>query len=332
MGWQALLSGLRERRRRRRLDKAAARARKRALDEAIEHVVEEINPKLRALGGYRKKLRPCVKHTLDYCNTLVTDLPASVEVSSRSWGQEPAVRAFFSNAGEVQQVFSQSQELRDFFDRHLQAEYCHVLLSMERRERSVLGMEMHGDMIKRDVRQTTVNFTDHRVVTPSVDEQELKEKLRQRAFESLIAFTLERISDLVAARHLAQEQQQLLNMRRKIAQLKGNSLEPLLRAPDSMEEHASVQAGQAAEGGLLSTLDDYIDRIADVLCKPENWLRVYPVSLRLNEMNVKTDAASDTSGHTLQLTEAALGEQLKRTLFIARFPRGELLPKQDFLA
>lgn len=329
---QEWLSSLEKKRRQLRLDRAAARARERRLHDAIEHVVDEINPGLRALGSYRKKLRPCVEHTLDYCASLVSDLPISVEVSSRNWGREPAVKAFFSTASEVQQVFSRSREIRDFFDHHLEAEYCHALLSMERRERTTLGMEMHGDMIRRDVRQTTVSFTDHRVLTPSADEQELKEKLRKRAFESLVAYTLERISELVAARHLAEEQRQLLNMRRKIDRLKGNSFEPLLRTTESTEEQAPGPVLYAQQGAALSTLNDYIDRIADVLCRPEDWLRVYRVPLHLDKMNIKLDAASDTEGYTLQLTEATLGEQLKRTLFIARFPRDELLPEQDFLA
>jgi hypothetical protein len=52
----------------------------------------------------------------------------------------------------------------------------------------------------------------------------------------------------------------------------------------------------------------------------------------LNKMNIKLEgAASAEAGHDLELTEVSLGENLKRILLITRFPRDELLPKQDFL-
>ncbi|MFQ5642688.1 MAG: hypothetical protein ACE5FQ_03210 [Thiogranum sp.] len=336
MGLQKFISGFREKRRQHRTRKAAAHIRELEVLDAIEHVVDEINPKIRALGGYRKKLRPCVEHTLDYCADLVACLPESTETSSKSWGREPLVKAFFSTAGTVQQVFSHNREVRDFFDRHTDATHCHALLSMARQERTVLGMEIQGEVIRRDVRQTAVSFTDHRVFTPSLNEPELKNNLRRRAFESLIACTLERISKLVAARHLLEEQQQLLNMQIKVKQLKGKSLEPLIGNRNSASIDIAALREQAANNGQagarLTTLEDYIDRIADVLCNPESWLKLYSVSVHLSKMNIKLDDQSTDSGYTLQLTEAALGEHLKRTLLIARFPRDELLPERDFLA
>jgi len=209
---------------------------------------------------------------------------------------------------------------------------------MERQERTFLGMgmEMQGQVIRRDVRQTAISFTDHRVFTPSLNESELKDNLQRRAFESLIAYTLERISNLVAARHLLEEQQQLLNMQLKVKQLKGKSLEAMIGNSSGTEIDIEALRAQAANNGQtdarLTTLDDYIDRIADVLGHPQTWLKLYSVTMRLSKMNIQLDDQSNDPGYTLQLTEAALGEYLRRTLLIARFPREELLPEHDFLA
>ena len=93
--------------------------------------------------------------------------------------------------------------------------------------------------------------------------------------------------------------------------------------PNALEEQ--VRAG-------LMTLDDYIDRISEVLGDPQTHLRVGRVRMRLNKMNIRLDgAASAEAGHELDLTEVSLGESLRRILLITRFPRIELLPRQDFL-
>ncbi|GMQ88703.1 MAG: hypothetical protein BMS9Abin09_0136 [Gammaproteobacteria bacterium] len=339
MSWQPLVARFREKRRQRKADREAARARERELQDAIEHVVDEIDPRIRALGGYRKKLKPCVERTLAYCSDLVTRIPGSVEVNSKSWGRDPMVKAFFSGAEELRRVFSRSKEVRDFFDQHPAAGHCYALLSMECSERTVLGMAMRGEVLKRDVKQTSVSFTDHRVVKPSLSEPELRKNLEQRAFDNLIGYALERITELVAAQHSLQEKRHLLEMQLKVAHLKSKSLASLMGDEgngtintEALREQ-EAHTGQALEQAhaRLKTLDDYIDRIAEVLGNPQTHLRLHRISMRLNEMNIKLDEHSADSGRVLELSEASLGEHLKRILLIARFPRDDLLPKPDFL-
>jgi hypothetical protein len=340
MGWQKFFSGLEQKRRERTAIKAAARRQESRLQDAIEHVVNEINPKIRGISGYRKKLRPCVQRSLDYCTELVARVPDSIEVSSQSWRKEPVVRALFSGVDDLRSVFSDSREIHDFFDRHADARICHVLLSMDLRERTVLGMEMHGDVLKRDVKQIAVSFADHRVVKPSLNESELKKNLEQRAFENLIRYALEKITELVAARHSLEEQQRLMEMQLRVAQLKRNSLEPLIgnRDAKSVDIQAMRQQAEHASETLrhtrarLSTLNDYIDRIEEVLGEPHTHLNVSSVSMCLNEMNIKLDEKSSSAGKVLDFSEAHLGDQLKRILLIARFPRDELLPRKDLFA
>jgi hypothetical protein len=340
MSWQKLVAGLKEKHRQNTNRKAEIRKREERLQDAIEHVVNEINPRIRAIGGYRKKLRPCVQCSLDYCSELVTQVPDSIEVSSQSWSKEPVVKALFAGVQDLRIAFSDSEELHDFFTQHADAENCYTLLSMELRERTVLGMEMDGDVLKRDVKQIAVSFSDHRVVKPSFNESELKTNLEQRAFENLITYALERITELLAARHSLEEQHRLMDMQLRVAQLKNKSLETLIRdrSSDSIDiealrkqaEHAGDELKQARD--RLNTLNDYLDRIEEVLGQPQNHLSVRPISMCLNEMNIKLSEKSADSGKVLDLSEASLGDQLKRVFLIARFPREDLLPKKDLFA
>lgn len=96
-----------------------------------------------------------------------------------------------------------------------------------------------------------------------------------------------------------------------------------MNALREQQEHTGQALEQAR--ARLTTLEDYLDRITELLGDPQTHLRLAPVSLRLNQMNIKLDEQSDESGQTLELTEATLGEDLKRILLIARFPRNDLL-------
>ncbi len=340
MIWQEFLSGLRDRRRVRKLEKAATHARERELQDIIEHVVDEINPRIRAVSHYRKKLQPSVERALDYCSGLITGIPDSIEVSSKCWRKDPVVKAIFSSAKDLRNAFSLNQDVRHFFDRQLDAPDCYALLSMECNERTVLGLELKGDTLKRDVKQTTVNFTSHRIVKPSLTEAELRKNLEHCAFENLIGYALERITELVAARHVLEEQQHLTEMQLKVAELKSKGLEPLIGdAPVEPVDISSLREKSAYTGkaldqsrARLTTLDDYIDRITEVLGEPQQHFRLRRVSMRLSGMNIKLGEKATASGQTLELTEASLGEHRKRIILIARFPRDDLLPKRNLFS
>ena len=335
-----LISAVRQSLARRKAAKADARARDNQLRSAIEHVVEEINPKLRAVSGYRKKLRPAVERSLAYSASLVEQLPEAVAVNGKAWSADPTVRALFSGVRDLQRVYSDSDEVHEYFDRHAGEENCYALLSMLCRERSVLGMEMHGDVMRRDVRQTSVSFADHRVVKPVSSQAALRKELEHRAFEALVAYALETITERVSSRNTLQEQRQLLDMQLRLAHAKSASLTPLLAGKgDEVIDIEALRKQQQETGEALDqvraglmTLEDYIDRISEVLGDPQTHLRIGRVSMRLNKMNIRLDgAASAEDGHELDLTEVSLGESLRRILLITRFPRIELLPRKDFL-
>lgn len=339
--FKQLVSQLRQSHARRKAARAHARARDEALTAAIEHVVDTINPKLRAVSGYKKKLKPAVERSLAYCAKLVEQLPDAVEINGKAWSNDPTVRAFFANVGQLQGVLSHSQEVREYFDTHAEQQNCYALLSTLCTERTVLGMEMHGDVMRRDVRQTSVSFGDHRVVKPAPDETGLRQELEHRAFEVLVSYALECITDLVSSRNSLQQQRQLLDMQLRLANVKSAGLAPLFEEQGGAVLDVEALRKQYQQKGValeevrasLMTLDDYIERITEVLGDPQAHLRVDRFCMRLTKMNIRVDSeASEQPGHELEITEVSLGENLKRVLLITRFSRDELLPKQEFLA
>ena len=76
------------------------------------------------------------------------------------------MNAFFATAHDVPACLGRSVELRRFFDNDPAPE-AYALLGMKKEERSVLGMELQGDAVQREVAQTQVSFSGHRIIAAS---------------------------------------------------------------------------------------------------------------------------------------------------------------------
>jgi len=323
---------------RRRAAKAAGKARKREVRAVIERLVDEVNPKIRAVTAYRRKLAWPVERYIAFSRDVISSFPGPVAASRDTWSREPLIRAFFPNANDLLQVFSRSKAVREFFDANPGADECFGLLSVQRRERTVLGMEMHGDLLKRDVKQTSVSFSDPRVVRAAATEADLRAELEDRAFEATVAYLLEGFNTLLASRISLEAQKDLLDIQLRLARARQGSLQSLLEngAGDEQDvDELNLQSRQTEQAlgsarARLTTLDDYVTRICEVLEHPEKHLKVNQIHMRLNEMNIRQDSQSDARGQDLDLTEVSLGT-LQRVILITRFPRAELLEKQDFL-
>ncbi len=75
----------------------------------------------------------------------------------------------------------------------------------------------------------------------------------------------------------------------------------------------------------LSTLDDCLEQVRQVLDRPETCLHIRPLSIRLNRLGIKLDDDSTEPGETITLVElASLGE--RRIGVLVRFAREEAGP------
>ena len=158
--------------------------------ETVEAVVEGTNTRMRLVSNYKKKLRASVRVLLDYVDGLVARLPLPIEASSERFNTDPQLNAFFVNRAHIPDVFGRSHELRKFFSasQNNDLTHAHTILFMARKEKNILGMGMVGDTIMRDVKQTTVSFTDHQVEAPCASEEEVKKALKRLLFDSFVTY------------------------------------------------------------------------------------------------------------------------------------------------
>src|SRR5512147_2194565 len=82
--------------------------------EAIERAVDGTDPWLRAVSGYKKKLRPAVVRAIDHVVALVNKLPPPLAVELKSYDSDPRLKAFFMSTAEMRQIFGDDRNLADF--------------------------------------------------------------------------------------------------------------------------------------------------------------------------------------------------------------------------
>ena len=86
------------------------------LNEAIERVIDGIEPKMRYLPGYKKILKNGVATSLTYISNLVDTIPEPIFISEKKFFTDPQLKAYFTTITNIHNIFSNNKELRDFFE------------------------------------------------------------------------------------------------------------------------------------------------------------------------------------------------------------------------
>lgn len=315
----------------------------RAANEAdVESVVDGIEPRMRLVRGYRKKLQPALATARAYIDTLVERIPGPLDVTPRAFVSDPHVNAFFATPQELRRVFSHSPELRAFFEQPANAEIdtaC-ALLCMVEQEKTVLGMELAHGVIRRDVTQTAVNFSDHKVLSPAASEADTRQGLKNCIFDALVSHALQHIADVKAHKRELQDQRRILYGRLRTRQAQSNGLGLLLStAPADAAETDNIEKKLAAAEQRLRHLPaiqdaprHYLNEVKAIMAQPQAFIQLNQASFQLSKMGIKVKTGSRQPAHTVELAEIAISNVLKRVVVIVRYPRAEMLPQHDNFA
>ena len=209
------------------------------------------DPRLRALSGYRKRLRAPIIHAIDHVVALVDSLPAPLPASRANFSGDARLSALFASAEHMREVFAGDTVLGEFRDRHPSGEPVTALLLAERVEKNVLGMEVDGEMLKREVAQVAVNFRGQRLVDPDVSEAETRRQLKRRAGDHLLSMALLRITEVQGERVGLNRQRDLLRRKLSALQRGGWSFE---ETGGDRPDPAAVQAELEDIEGQLTAL------------------------------------------------------------------------------
>jgi len=289
--------------------------------EAVEMVVDTVDPKIRVLSRYNKRMRSVVDTTWQFLDSLTEHLPSELHISRQSFAVDPRVRVLFENADSMLRILNQSAHLPEFFASHPQVDSALAFLSMEKNEKQFFGMELDGDMLKREVLQTAVSFNDHHFLAPSLEAQKAKEGIKCYGFVALLKkvnqlimqshFDIKRLED--TKRDITAEIRKLravLNNAEGEDSLSSASIEKL-NSERMVVESDLVQARIQTESP-----DRHMQYIIDVLREPQQYLRIERESLSVNNLGIKTEQA-----HVIEFATMEIENLLKRVAMIVSLHR-----------
>jgi hypothetical protein len=306
------------------------------VNAAIERTVEGTDARLRAVPNYKKHLRQPVIQAIDHVVALVDHMAAPLGADRRSQSLEPRLAAIFASAPEMLSIFARDAALTAYLatPEGSSATQITALLLAERIERRILGMDVVGDRVRRDVQQVTVSFAGHRLVDPSSSEEETRRQLKRRAFDHLLTLALARIADLRVERQDLLRQRDLIRRKQKALEQGGWCFEaPADGAPDPTALEAELDGISAqlealgVEGGVLRA---HLGIVADLLGQAEGQLWAEDLVLSLDSMNIRRDTSNPSARSILFRELHNARGRTAITLPISLTP-SELPRREDFL-
>lgn len=307
------------------------------IEGAIERAVDLTDARLRLVPGYRKRLRQPVIHAIDQVIALVDAIPVPLAASLDGYRVDFRLAALFASGEEMLQILGRDKGLRDYLAsaEGRGAERVTSLLVARGEERNILGMDLVGDQVRRDVAQVSVSFAAHRLLEPHVSEPECRRFLKRRAFDHVLALALAEITETRVERADLQRQRDLLQ--RKLRALKRGTL-PFEAATSGQVDEAGLQAeldtvtAQLGElGADEGVLKVHLGVVADRLADAEHQLWSEEVHLCLGPMNIRRDpgypSARQMVFHELRDDRG----QRAVMLLVAIAPR-DLPPVADFVS
>jgi hypothetical protein len=305
----------------------------------VEAVVEAVDPRLRTLSGYARRIAPSVTRTIAHLRELGRLLPEPITLSRAAWAEDPFLNAAFATADDVPLLLGRSAELKDFFNGNPGAAEAYALLGMLKTEREVFAPALVGGALQRDVAQTTVSFSHHRLVCAAGDASACKRETGVRILRRLAELALKRITELEELATELEQRKAVLGAKLRLLHLRSNGLEQIVRDPGDLA--AQIDAIQRE---LKTTLDDYLEtkasaqtlearlyQIEAIFGAPAEHMKLERVALRVNRLGYKVAAGADEPAAELGLHELTMGDGQQGVIAFVRCPRAEL-PSPESLA
>lgn len=293
------------------------------LTRAIEHVVDETDSRIRAIPRYEQRLKGPVEKVFRFIDNVVEDIPPPTNCDPSNFTRNATVRALFTGPEHVKKVFSESENVRSFFKDNQSVDDCWALLCMEKEERRQPGMAMVNNHVMRDVYQTTINFSDHQLMSPGNSEDDARCALKSCIFNSLLVHAKHEARSSLA-RHARQEAR-LASLRRKLAADDRSDITATLEMENEKKELEKALMGQSRR---LMTPTDHLEHVISILENPQQYVSESRHRITLNNTNVLLQDGD--SGNELELSEITVASHAARVALLVRFPRADLLPAPDF--
>jgi hypothetical protein len=265
----------------------------------IEQAATAVEPLIKQVGGYERKLAPAVQHAIAYCEDIAARIPGPFGISRAAFVTDPLVHALFGSADAIDNMLATSQCVREHLPRMtVTAGQCCALLGMRLHEKSGFGSKLEGGTVQADVAQKTLYFSDHTLAEPSADVAAARQRLRDLLFDGLVKGIAAHVTD-VRAEHAGLHQEQAIAQAKARAGLEDVQAAHTRRL-DSLRERLTATADALQPKNLL-------DALITSLSVPEPFLRLDPVDITVDRAGIITSGGEDANTlHFAELTSRDL--------------------------
>ena len=257
---------------------------------AIEQAVSGVEPLLKQTRKYPEAYRKPVMTALEYAHSLALSLPGPVAVSLDTYAKDAYVHAIFPSMDFVSEAFRTSRAIQDYFREHPSTDEAFALMGMRRWEKTLMGMELSGQVIQRDVPQNAVYFTSHTIVDPAPSEQQARDRVAWGFFNNLVAKVAKRVA---LRKQEIQSQLQEMDLLKARLHTANTETRPALKKELS-RMLASIQATTRS-----LDLNHYLDDFEAVLLNPEQHLRLNQSQMILDSMGIRRDGDESMPGEPI---------------------------------
>lgn len=291
------------------------------LADTVAWSIDQVEPRLHQIGGYPRRYAPSIAHAWTYCRSLAAQVPGPVTVNRQAFAQDPLVHALFSSPEGIAQALVQSKAVREWHQNAGKEQGVFALMGVRRWEKDIFGVEDRGGVLRRDVAQKAVYFSDHTFSNLGLTLADARALLARQFMSSLLARVNDRLEEIRWNRQRLEREQDEMR-----ARLRAN--------PGSTEHQAALHQTMAALREAVAALDlrNYADHFDAVLQQPEPYLHLRPVSMSLDAMGIHQQQAEDGQAPPLALSEMACRDRRRWIVMLVHCRLDELPDYQERLA
>lgn len=255
--------------------------------QACERAVCLIDPLFKQINGFPGSFLEPVATSLAYSRKLADGIPGPVALDRKSYAADPLVHALFPSMDSISEVLGCSQPMREYCRTFPGAGEAYALIGMRRSEKKLLGMELAGDLIQREVPQDTVYFSGHTIEYPAASEQEARDRIGWALFDCLAGHVARQIGE--------RKQQKQLQLQEK------DRLMSRLHSAPAQERPALEEALSRLLTAIQSTIVSLepracVEDFRRVLLNPAQYLWLEQDVMVLDSMGIRRDGVTSGQG------------------------------------
>ncbi len=288
-------------------------------DELIDYVIKTVEPKLKQVRGYRKRLQKPLQICREHCKAIVTEIPGPIHLNKSGYYEDPVIKAAFAGSERIEDVLVRAKGAPS--QTSLLGTKRVALLTMTSTEKTLFMRKKQGEMVVGDVAMRAITFTDHNVVGLTTTLGASIEELERFCLEIIVEAVARELSEMrTRLVDLRERQERLRAMNKMFGGTKGMGMGSIFVPFDPEKQDKQKKLEQmlleteteiAAARCKNENPEEWFSIIENFLSKPGDVLSMRLVSLRLDWRNVLTNDP-DEEANVITLATFTIANEMQR--------------------